>query len=78
MNKLNWPTAFVIVSVIFSGAFIYNKSIDSAFESDGDMISAVGNMVWQLRDGKIRMCADTEPLMTDTASGGIDCTSWKN
>ena len=25
MKKLNWPTAFVIVTVIFAGAFFYNK-----------------------------------------------------
>ena len=30
MNKLNWPTAFVIVAFIFAGAFVYNKPIGAA------------------------------------------------
>ena len=30
MNKLNWPTAFVIVAIIFAGAFVYSKPIEAA------------------------------------------------
>tara|TARA_B100001057_G_scaffold245848_1_gene246208 strand:+ start:248 stop:352 length:105 start_codon:yes stop_codon:yes gene_type:complete len=30
MNKLNWPTAFIITAIIFAGAFIYNKPIDAS------------------------------------------------
>jgi len=30
MNKLNWPTTFVIVAIIFAVAFVYSKLIGAA------------------------------------------------
>ena len=57
MNNLNWPTALVIISIIFAAAFIYNKPIDAGFGSDGGMISTASETyVWQINDGKIRQC----------------------
>jgi hypothetical protein len=53
MHKLNWTTAFVIVSITFSGSFIYNESTHSAFGSDSDTITAVGDIVWQLKDENV-------------------------
>ena len=38
MNKLNWPTAFVIAAIIFAGAFIYNTPTGAGLGSDGGMI----------------------------------------
>mgnify|MGYP005737762857 CR=1 FL=1 len=38
MDKLNWPTAFVIVAIIFAGAFVYNKPTDAGLGSDAGMI----------------------------------------
>ena len=59
MSKLNWPTAFVIVAIIFAGAFVYNKPIDAAASTGGGMIAASGykNAVWQLKAGKVRICS---------------------
>ena len=42
MNKLNWPAAFVIVAIIFAGAFVYNKPTDAGLGSDAGMTKAVG------------------------------------
>ena len=56
MNKLNWPTAFVITAIIFAGAFIYNKPTTAAFGSDGTIV-ATGNWVWPfcfLKETKLR------------------------
>ena len=69
MNKLNWPTAFVIVAIIFAGAFVYNKPTGAAFGSDG-MISASSNAgVFQLKGNKIRACA-----VGDNAE--MVCSNW--
>ena len=48
MNKLNWPTAFVIVAIIFAGAFVYNKPIGAALGASDGMIVKAGwqNAVW--------------------------------
>ena len=40
MNKLNWPAGFVIVAIIFAGAFIYNKPNGAAFGSNGTIKAA--------------------------------------
>ena len=58
MNKLNWPTAFVIVAIIFAGAFVYNKPIGAALDARDGMIAATtfAGTVWQLRGGKVRLC----------------------
>ena len=60
MNKLNWPTAFVITAVIFAGAFVYNKPIGAAFGSS-EMIVTVDPVTYehqylQMKDGKVRVC----------------------
>ena len=59
MNKLNWPTALVIVSTIFAGALIYNKPITASNSIGSNMIAinegGVGN-IWQLRQGQVRWC----------------------
>lgn len=39
MNNLNWPTAFVIVAVIFAGAFVYNKPTGAVLGGSAGMIS---------------------------------------
>lgn len=56
MNKLNWPTAFVITAIIFAGAFIYNKPTDAAFGSDEMIVKGHLHHVWHFKGGKIRYC----------------------
>ena len=60
MNKLNWPTAFIITAIIFAGAFIYNKPTDAGLGSS-EMIMQIPNDVnthkyFQLKGDKIRLC----------------------
>ena len=57
MNKLNWPTAFVIAAIIFAGAFVHNKPIGAAFRSDGMISASSDSGVYQLKGDKIRACA---------------------
>ena len=59
MNKLNWPTAFIVSVIIVSAVFVYTKSITSTISSD-DVIVPSGEQVWQLRDGRVRRCQDVE------------------
>ena len=78
MNKLNWPTAFVIVAIIFAGAFVYNKPTDAGLGSDAGMIlkGHAGNYrIWQLRGGSLRTCYNHNPTGTRLEVG---CTNWKN
>ena len=73
MNKLNWPTAFVIVvAIIFAGAVVYNKPIGAALGARDGMIANTGykNAVWQLKAGKVRLCSH------DKEKWKLDCTSY--
>jgi hypothetical protein len=73
MNKLNWPTAFVITAIIFAGAFIYNKPTTAAFGSDGMIAtSANGYNLWQLKDGKLRRCQQA------AVTNHVKCGPWKD
>ncbi|MBH67281.1 MAG: hypothetical protein CMM58_02900 [Rhodospirillaceae bacterium] len=57
MNTLNWPTAFVIVAIIFAGAFVYNKQTVASKHTSDQMIVALGDkQIWQLKNGQIRWC----------------------
>ena len=56
MTKLNWPTAFVIVALIFAGAFVYNKPTGAAFVSNETIASGDGDSFFHLKDGKVRLC----------------------
>ena len=64
MNTLNWPTAFVIVSIIFAGAFIYNKPTGATFglkeTSPGGAFKELTKIstgkLWHTRVGKVRLC----------------------
>ena len=55
MNKLNWPTAFVIVALIFAGAFVYNKPTGAVLGGSAGMISGghQGQSFFQTIDGKV-------------------------
>ena len=68
MNNLNWPTALVIIAVIFAGAFVYNKPTDAGFDSDG-MVATNSHGVWQLKGSKVRFCRIWEAK--------INCKPWK-
>ena len=58
MNNLNWPTAFVIVAVIFAGAFVYNKPTGAVLGGSAGMIPGghQGQSFFQTIDGKVRHC----------------------
>ena len=68
MNTLNWPTAFVIVAIIFAGAFVYNKPTTAAFGSDGMISASSDGGVYQLKGNKVRGCT--------VGNGEIICTPW--
>jgi len=57
INKLNWPTAFVITAIIFAGAFVNHKPIGAAFGSDGMISASSDSGFYQLKGNKIRACA---------------------
>ena len=70
MNKLNWPTAFVIVAIIFAGAFVYNKPTTAAFGSNEMISSGEKNYAWHLKNGKVRICMHMGPSAVPL------CTNW--
>ena len=72
MNKLNWPTAFVIVAIIFAGAFFYNKPTDAGLGSSEMIASGEPNHVWHFKNGKIRYCQSLGPRIQPT------CSMWAN
>ena len=78
MNKLNWPTAFVIVAIIFAGAFVYNKPIGAALGASDGMIVKAGwqNAVWQLNAGKVRLCQTAPEKYSNNAVGTIICSPY--
>ena len=74
MNNLNWPTAFVITAIIFAGTFVYNKPIGAALGARDGMIALnMAGTVWQLRDGKVRICQIVE---SSAPVGDMICSSW--
>jgi hypothetical protein len=56
---MNWPTAFVISTIIVAGAFLYSDRSDAGIMGGGGMIAAAGDSssIWQMReDNMIRIC----------------------
>ena len=72
---INWPTAFVIAVAMICGAVLINKPSDAAFGGDGGMIIGVtnelGSYIWQLKDGKVRVCMPLTP-----ENGPPTCGAW--
>ena len=65
MNKLNWPTAFVIVAIIFAGAFVYNiptGAIGSNSSQNGMIVLDPNymNVIWQSWGSKLRKCSQAK------------------
>ncbi len=74
MNKLNWPTAFVIVVIIFAGAFVYNTPIDARKNSDSWKRALLQNIpvVFHPRLGSFRWCS---PSSSDKP---LKCSPWSD
>ncbi len=74
MNKLNWPTAFVIVAIIFAGAFIYNKPIDARKNSDSWKLAQLKQIpvVFHERSGSFRWCSPKRP------GEPLNCSPWSD
>jgi len=79
MNNLNWPTALVIISIIFAGAFVYNQPTVASFGlNDGMISSASERYVWQVKDGKIRECYNNNWASMNGPFNNLSviCTPW--
>ena len=66
MNKLNWPTVTLIITIIFAGGFAIYADLTDMWNkpkpalSSGNTIVSVDletENVWQLKNGKVRICA---------------------
>ena len=57
MNKLNWPTAFVVIVIVLGGVLLYNKPITASNTINDEMIIALSDkQIWQLKKGQVRWC----------------------
>tara|TARA_B100001248_G_C27313960_1_gene423416 strand:- start:762 stop:1007 length:246 start_codon:yes stop_codon:yes gene_type:complete len=66
MNKLNWPKVTLIITIIFAGGFVIYADLTDMWNkpkpalSSGNTIVSVDletENVWQLKNGKVRICA---------------------
>jgi hypothetical protein len=68
---MNWPTAFVISTIIIAGAFLYSERTDAGIMGGERMIAAIGNGLWQLDGTRIRVCMPNK-------LPNIKCGEWVN
>ena len=74
MNKLNWPTAFVIVAIIFAGAFVYNEPFDAEKNPDRWKLGQLKDIpvVFHERSGFFRWCSPKRP------GEPLNCSPWSD
>ena len=70
---MNWPTAFVISTIILAGAFLYSDRPNAGILDSGGMISASDGVVYQMRDDNAVCACALNPSSRKTV-----CFNWAN